>query len=281
MAFKAPKSWPNKVLINFWGGFCFVILASYTANHAAIYAGLSQKPNFDNIFDNEDLLTRKVATIPGTSAEIFIRNINAELHRHMELNSFFNVVSVEDAVDRLKRGSLDALIYDTALLDYVQANNSRCTLKTAGASFGSQGYAVAFPVGFWLKAQISTAILKYMETGFVDDLSAKWFGGLQCKNGPVTIDTLEPRALGLEDFAGVFALLGAGAGVCLIILALEHIVYRMLPWLRQFPRTSIVHSRHVMFFSQKLYRFLNSVDLVSPNSSAKEFASSIKQGQVN
>ena len=93
----------------------------------------------------------------------------------MELNSFFNVVSVEDAVDRLKwecelnsnetfimcfnveirllirKGSLDAFIYDTALLDYVQANDSRCTLKTAGASFGSQGYAVVFPKGFQLK----------------------------------------------------------------------------------------------------------------------------------
>jgi hypothetical protein len=118
-----------------------------------------------------------------------------------------------------------------------------------------------------------------METGFVDDLSAKWFGGLQCKKGPATIDTLEPRPLGLEDFAGVFVLLGIGAGLGLVILGLEHVVYRALPRLRQYPRTSIVHSRHVMFFSQKLYRFLNSVDLVSPNSSAKEFASSIKQGQ--
>jgi hypothetical protein len=52
-----------------------------------------------------------------------------------------------------RKGSLDAFIYDTALLDYVQANDSRCTLKTAGASFGSQGYALAFPKGFWLKVK--------------------------------------------------------------------------------------------------------------------------------
>lgn len=40
MAFKAPKSWPNKFLINVWGGFSVIFIASYTANIAALIAGL-------------------------------------------------------------------------------------------------------------------------------------------------------------------------------------------------------------------------------------------------
>lgn len=40
VAFKAPKSWPNKVLINLWGCFSVIFLASYTANIAALFAGL-------------------------------------------------------------------------------------------------------------------------------------------------------------------------------------------------------------------------------------------------
>lgn len=40
VAFKAPKSWPNKVLINLWGCFSVIFLASYTANIAAHFAGL-------------------------------------------------------------------------------------------------------------------------------------------------------------------------------------------------------------------------------------------------
>jgi ionotropic glutamate receptor NMDA 3A len=32
VAFKAPKSWPNKFLINVWGGFSVIFIASYTAN---------------------------------------------------------------------------------------------------------------------------------------------------------------------------------------------------------------------------------------------------------
>lgn len=40
VAFKAPKSWPNKFLINIWGGFSVIFVASYTANIAALIAGL-------------------------------------------------------------------------------------------------------------------------------------------------------------------------------------------------------------------------------------------------
>jgi glutamate receptor ionotropic, NMDA 3A len=39
VAFKAPKSWPNKFLINIWGGFSVIFVASYTANIAALIAG--------------------------------------------------------------------------------------------------------------------------------------------------------------------------------------------------------------------------------------------------
>ncbi|XP_069984646.1 glutamate receptor ionotropic, NMDA 3A-like [Penaeus vannamei] len=42
VAFKAPKSWPNKVLINVWGAFSVIFVASYTANIAALFAGLFQ-----------------------------------------------------------------------------------------------------------------------------------------------------------------------------------------------------------------------------------------------
>lgn len=35
-----------------------------------------------------------------------------------------------------------------------------------------------------------------------------------------------------------------------------------------------------MFFSQKLYRFINCVELVSPHHAARELVHSIRQGQI-
>lgn len=51
VAFKAPKSWPNKFLINVWGGFSVIFVASYTANIAALIAGLFFHNAVDNYHD--------------------------------------------------------------------------------------------------------------------------------------------------------------------------------------------------------------------------------------
>lgn len=59
VAFKAPKSWPNKFLINVWGGFSVIFVASYTANIAALIAGLFFQ-NSNN--DHKDSDVSKIIT---------------------------------------------------------------------------------------------------------------------------------------------------------------------------------------------------------------------------
>lgn len=51
VAFKAPKSWPNKVLINLWGCFSVIFLATYTANIAAHFAGLFSVEEINDFHD--------------------------------------------------------------------------------------------------------------------------------------------------------------------------------------------------------------------------------------
>lgn len=51
VAFKAPKSWPNKFLINVWGGFSVIFVASYTANIAALIAGLFFQNTVSDYYD--------------------------------------------------------------------------------------------------------------------------------------------------------------------------------------------------------------------------------------
>lgn len=61
VAFKAPKSWPNKFLINVWGGFSVIFVASYTANIAALIAGLF----FHSSINNYDHRSVSSSLIPG------------------------------------------------------------------------------------------------------------------------------------------------------------------------------------------------------------------------
>lgn len=48
---KSPKSWPGKVLQNFWAGLAIFIIASYTANLAAYLAGRSEQSDLLSIND--------------------------------------------------------------------------------------------------------------------------------------------------------------------------------------------------------------------------------------
>ena len=94
-------------------------------------------------------------------------------------------------------------------------------------------------------------------------------------------ETGQPRPLTVASVAGVFCLLGTGVVVGTLILIGEILFYKYtLPRLRHRPNTSIWRSRNVMFFSQKLYRFINCVELVSPHHAARELVHTVRQGQI-
>ncbi|XP_034185345.2 uncharacterized protein LOC117606677 isoform X1 [Osmia lignaria lignaria] len=283
VAFKAPKSWPNKFLINIWGGFSVIFVASYTANIAALIAGLffhSAGSNYD-----KSLLLQKVGAPRASAAEYYVQKANPDLWPHMARYSLSNVA---EGVERLRNGSLDILIADTPILDYYRATDDGCRLQKIGDTINEDTYAVALTKGHPLKESISKVIANYTSTGLLDILQEKWYGGLPCIRGRKGMDAGlmheqrgQPRPLGVASVAGVFCLLGMGVVLGTIILAGEHLFYKYtLPRLRHRPEDSIWRSRNVMFFSQKLYRFINCVELVSPHHAARELVHTVRQGQI-
>ena len=110
------------------------------------------------------------------------------------------------------------------------------------------------------------------------------YGGLPCfgvEAGYHHDNAGQPRPLGIASVAGVFCLLGLGMVVGILILTGEHLFYKYtLPGLRHRPQSSVWRSRNVMFFSQKLYRFINCVELVSPHHAARELVHTVRQGQI-
>lgn len=91
----------------------------------------------------------------------------------------------------------------------------------------------------------------------------------------------KPMPLSIQAVAGAFIMLGVGLLVGIVILFIEHGVFKYtLPVLRAKPKNCIWRSPNFMFFSQKLYRFVNTVELVSPHHSAKEIVSNLREGQI-
>ncbi|CAH1971116.1 unnamed protein product [Acanthoscelides obtectus] len=273
VAFKAPKSWPNKFLINVWGGFSVIFVASYTANIAALIAGLF----FHNTLTYDgSLLNQKVGTPRSSAAEYYIQKANQLLWHHMRKYSLQNI---DEGVVGLRNGSLDILIADTPILDYYRATDHGCKLQKIGDTINEDTYAIGMTKGFPLKDSISAVIAKYSSNGYMDILQEKWYGGLPCFK--LAQEIAQPRPLGVAAVTGVFILLGVGILLGVLILLVEHLFFKYtLPALREKPKGSIWRSRNIMFFSQKLYRFINCVELVSPHHAARELVHTIRQGQI-
>ncbi|KAF2360784.1 Ionotropic glutamate receptor, partial [Trinorchestia longiramus] len=176
VAFKAPKSWPNKVLINVWGAFSVIFVASYTANIAALFAGLFTAQY--RFVQDESLLSQRVGYVRGSSAEFYVRRNKPSLVQHMHQ---FVVDSFEQGTSKLRIGSLDLLLGDTAILDYLRGTDDSCSLRaTTGADLTSDTYAVAMPLGFPFKEAIDALLSEYQSTGFFDSLKSKWYSDLPC-----------------------------------------------------------------------------------------------------
>ncbi|XP_055707246.1 uncharacterized protein LOC129804189 isoform X3 [Phlebotomus papatasi] len=274
VAFKAPKSWPNKFLINVWGGFSVIFVASYTANIAALIAGLF----FHNAANKYDasLLTQRVGAPIASAAETYIQKNDKHLWEHMRK---YSLQSIEDGIRGLKNGSLDLLMADSPILDYYRATDHGCNLQRIGETYVEDTYAIGMTKGFPLRDSISALIAKYSSNGYLDILTEKWYGGLPCFK--LGIEIAQPRPLGVAAVAGVFLLLGLGMILGCLILIFEHWFYKYaLPILRHKPKGTVWKSRNIMFFSQKLYRFINCVELVSPHHAARELVHTLRQGQI-
>ncbi|XP_064118595.1 glutamate receptor ionotropic, NMDA 3A-like [Macrobrachium nipponense] len=272
VAFKAPKSWPNKVLINVWGAFSVIFVASYTANIAALFAGLFQT----RYLHDRSLLSLRVGAVRASSVEYYVSRKDPELWAHMKPNLVDNFTH---GLHKLHSGSLDLLVGDSAILDYLRANDPGCTLRAHGDDLVPDTFALAMPKGFPLRVKINALLARYQSSGHLDHLKHKWYGELPCFR--LSADIYKPQALDISTVAGVFLALTLGIGVGLIILILEHLVYRyVLPSLRTKPKESVWRNRNLMFLSQKLYRFINCVELVSPHHSAKELVNNLRTGQI-
>ncbi|MPC27562.1 Glutamate receptor ionotropic, NMDA 3A [Portunus trituberculatus] len=172
------------------------------------------------------------------------------------------------------------MVGDSAVLDYLRANDPGCTLARHGEDLVSDTFAISMGKGFPLRVKINTILARYLASGHLDHLKHKWYGELPCFNR-ISADLYKPQALEISTVGGVFLMLTLGIGVGIFLLFLEHLVYRYaLPTLRTKPKESVWRNRNLMFFSQKLYKFINCVELVSPHHSAKELANSLRTGQI-
>ena len=63
----------------------------------------------------------------------------------------YRLEDIREGIDRLKNRTLDVLIADKPILNYYQATDSGCKLKTIGEVVSEDAYAIGMTKGFPLK----------------------------------------------------------------------------------------------------------------------------------
>ncbi|XP_068605479.1 glutamate receptor, ionotropic, N-methyl D-aspartate 2Ca [Brachionichthys hirsutus] len=221
-----PKGTTSKIMVLVWAFFAVIFLASYTANLAAF---MIQEQYIDTVSGLSDKKFQKpqeqyppfrFGTVPNGSTERNIRSNYPEMHAHMVK---YNQKGVEDALNSLKTGKLDAFIYDAAVLNYMAGKDEGCKLVTIGSGkvFATTGYGIALQKESRWKRAIDLALLQFLADGDTQKLQTVWLTGI-CRNEKKEVMSSK---LDIDNMAGVFYMLLVAMGLSLLVFAWEHLLY--------------------------------------------------------
>lgn len=196
----------------------------------------------------------RTGVVKSSAAEGVLKTENVMLWHHIEN---YRVSTVDEGVDRLRKGKLDVLLGDQAIFEYYKAVDPDCSLRILGEPVIDDTYAVGMPKEFPLKDAISDLLLEYSNYGFMDQLKKKWFQDGETKCGS---RTRRPTPLTFLSVSGVYLFLVCGVILAILTLCIEHMIMGGLPDKRKKPKTTFWKTRTGQFFSQKIYRFVNGPD---------------------
>ncbi|XP_014848697.1 PREDICTED: glutamate receptor ionotropic, NMDA 2C-like, partial [Poecilia mexicana] len=221
-----PKGTTSKIMVLVWAFFAVIFLASYTANLAAF---MIQEQYIDTVSGLSDKKFQKpqehyppfrFGTVPNGSTERNIRSNYPDMHTHMMK---YNQKGVEEALQSLKTGKLDAFIYDAAVLNYMAGKDEGCKLVTIGSGkvFATTGYGIALEKDSRWKRPIDLALLQFLGDGDTERLETVWLSGI-CQNEK---NEVMSSKLDIDNMAGVFYMLLVAMGLSLLVFAWEHLLY--------------------------------------------------------
>lgn len=259
---EAPLNLSGRVVAGAWWLFCFIIIASYTANLAAFLTVSRLELPIENLDDLVKQYRIKYAPIDGSAEHTYfermayIEEIFYNIWKEMSLNdslseedrSKFAVwdypisdkytkiwaqiqqvgmpADVESGLNRVKNSNLDdgfALLADANIIKY--AIMTDCRLKAVGDEFSRKPIALGVRKGDdKLKEELSYAILKLINQRYMEVLREKWWTNNPNKLECQNVD--ESEGIGIENIGGVFIIIFGGAVFSFLVWAVERLLYR-------------------------------------------------------
>lgn len=145
---KVPRSTAGKMVGFVWMFAGMFIIASFTAAVSSVLTVHHLRSQIDG---PADLARAKVATVRSSTSEDYLRS------RHITAKGY---TSILEALEALRNGEHDAVVYDEPVLQYEVQQQFPGDLQVLSVSFLRQDYAFAVPNGSPLREVFSQILLR-------------------------------------------------------------------------------------------------------------------------
>ena len=164
---KAPIGAAGRIIAAIWM-FTGVLLVSYFT--ASVSSALTVQQLETSIQGLEDLNGKRVATVKGSTAADYLANRPIKKIEY-EL--------VEQAFESLEESEVDAVVYDSPVLQNYAIQDGVDKVRVVGNIFERQSYGIALKSDSPYRESINQAILSIIENGTYDEIYQKWFGEIE------------------------------------------------------------------------------------------------------
>lgn len=161
---KGPVGVGGRIVAIVWMLLSIVLVSFLTASFTSTLTVNTLK---GDIQGPGDLPDKSVATIGGSTSETWLKAKGAQVTP---------LADIAACIAALKKGDVEAVVYDAPILQYALNRPENESLQIAGSIFENQNYAFALQRDSTIRKPINQALLGLIEGGFREDLRKKWFG---------------------------------------------------------------------------------------------------------
>jgi polar amino acid transport system substrate-binding protein len=159
-----PRTLPGRTIAILWMVGSIIAIAVFTAG---ITSALTVRHLQGSVQNVTDLSSARVGAISGSSTE------DTLVRMRIRFDRFLNA---RDGLLALRRGEVDAFVYDKPLLAWFVSQEFRGSIVLLDTTFDPQHYAFALPPNSPLRKPLSVAMLQAMQNSWWEETLFRYLG---------------------------------------------------------------------------------------------------------
>jgi ABC-type amino acid transport substrate-binding protein len=162
-----PQTLAGRIVGIVWMIASIIAIAVFTAGITSL---LTTKQLQGLVHNVDDLRSVRVGSVKETAADATLTKMRIK-HRAY--------ASASDGLNALRRGQVDAFVFDKALLAWMVRQNYSSAVQLLDTTFDPQNYAFALPNGSALRKPVTVALLGAIQSEWWKEASFRYLGSNQ------------------------------------------------------------------------------------------------------